>query len=79
MRERIELLIGLVLVLLDEARDGLSRRERAQGVVEYMAVVVGVVAAALVVLGTFTGVLEALGTRVATLIGGIGNGTPTGK
>jgi uncharacterized membrane protein YdfJ with MMPL/SSD domain len=71
MRDRIELLIGLTLVLLDEAREGLSSRQRAQGVVEYMAVVVGVVTAALVILATFTTALSDLGTRVAAAIGSV--------
>ena len=71
MRDRIDVLIGLTLVLLHEARHGFSRRQPAQGVVEYMAVVVGVVTAALLILGTFTTALTDLGTRVSSAIGSI--------
>jgi hypothetical protein len=79
MRDRIELLVVLGLVLLEEARGLLGNRQRAQGVVEYMAVVVGVVTAALVVLGAFTGALDQLGTRVASAVGSIGNGAGAAK
>ncbi len=71
MRDRIDVLIGLSLVWLDRARLVLSGGQRAQGVVEYMAVLVGVVTAALLILGVFTTALGDLGTRVASAIGSI--------
>lgn len=74
MRDRIELLEGLMLVLLHEVRDRIPRRQRGQGIVEYLAVVVGVVTAVLVVLATFTTALSDLGTRVASALGGIAPG-----